>query len=312
MNTVIKSQGKFIFSLPENQGYGQDWTYNDGLPLVKYDVGTSKQQLYIGDEMPVSYTKVTKRNIRDHWSLMQQFQNLDLPKTRELDYFQVDEDGDHLNPEGSLYSIEYRVETEEEKVPYEESKVFEEDLKDAAEFVGYTTAGWEKKQIKVTPLAATVHAAFYPEVMLPNKACALTSDQMYDIIRNHIRENIDGAYAHITSDYDFCFTVKKKLKIPTENRTYDANLFSRSKKVKLVKYQVTDREYEIFEMTPESRKYNGYTVISGITADNHDDLKEKLDSILHKLTEAINAPLASCFHCNGTGVTSDEQKISLK
>ena len=53
----------------------------------------------------------------------------------------------------------------------------------------------------------------FPEILLVNRPCCLTSKQMYDITRQYIKQNIDNSIAKITSDYDFCFTVKKIVKL---------------------------------------------------------------------------------------------------
>ena len=49
----------------------------------------------------------------------------------------------------------------------------------------------------------------FPEVMLSNRPCKFTSEQMYDITRQYIIEHIDGSVAKIISNYDFCFEVVK-------------------------------------------------------------------------------------------------------
>lgn len=48
-----------------------------------------------------------------------------------------------------------------------------------------------------------------PAPVLANSACEITSKEMYDLVRQHVKDNINSSLARITSDYDFCFTVKK-------------------------------------------------------------------------------------------------------
>ena len=54
-----------------------------------------------------------------------------------------------------------------------------------------------------------------PEFCIHERPCKLTSKkQMYSIVRNWIKTNINPKCAEITNDYDFCFTVKRKLYHP--------------------------------------------------------------------------------------------------
>ena len=131
---------------------------------------------------------------------------------------------------------------------------------------------------------------------------------MYDITRQYIKENIDNSVAKITSDYDFCFAVKKIVKLlQPETITYQ-NIFGRTKKER-EKIRYTTKEYKeitIFEMTHKQENYKGYTAIEPMYANNEDELKQKIDTWLKELITAINEPLVQCTHCNGTGY---EEKI---
>jgi hypothetical protein len=62
-------------------------------------------------------------------------------------------------------------------------------------------------------------------------------------------------------------------------------------------------------MTHAQSKYNNYTVIQPIFADNENQLKEKIDSFLDELITIINQPLKLCEHCNGTGYEEEATKI---
>lgn len=138
--------------------------------------------------------------------------------------------------------------------------------------------------------------------MLPTK---LSSDQFYKIIREHVKQNINNKAAQITSDYDFCFTVKKKIQLNTaikhENETLKNNGRSYKNRKINVSYQNV-RTIEIFEMTNASNKYKGYTPIPEITGTDVDDLKNKIDTYLSDLMGMINDPLKDCPHCEGLGV----------
>jgi hypothetical protein len=143
----------------------------------------------------------------------------------------------------------------------------------------------------------------FPEIMLHSRPCSISSHDLYCLVRQYIRENIDTKVAKITSDYDFCFTVQKVVPlIEPENVTYQ-NIFARTKKERnKIHYSVKSfKEFEIFNMTHDQSKYEDYRVIQPIFADNEEELKNKIDEFLQNLIEIINKPLELCPYCNGTG-----------
>lgn len=152
----------------------------------------------------------------------------------------------------------------------------------------------------------------FPDILLPERPCKFTSKQMYDITRAYIKDNINNKYATISSDYNFCFEVKKKIKKYTPEEVTYYNIFARTKKQrntphkKIVKY----REETIFKMTNSKSKYDGYPIIEEMTAKNETELKEKVDTWLSNLIEKINEPLVECPHCNGLGVISEIKEIN--
>lgn len=151
----------------------------------------------------------------------------------------------------------------------------------------------------------------FPNIVLPTKPCKLSSLQTYNIIREHVKSNIKSSVAEITSDYDFCFTVKKKIKlVEPEKFTVDVNnsLFSsRKKKPKLETRFNNTRAVTIFEMTHDKAAYKEYPIIEGFKGENHLDLKEKIDFYLESLMDVINSPIEDCVHCSGRGVIINNQ-----
>ena len=142
----------------------------------------------------------------------------------------------------------------------------------------------------------------FPSLLLPSKPSALSSSDSYKIIRQFVKENINREVAEITSDYDFCFTVKKRIELHTPEK-YACNVASIRSKTP--RYETRFRKYravEVFEMTDDSHKYKGYTIIPGFTGKNHDDLKKNIDTFLADLIAKINEPLKDCPHCDGMGV----------
>lgn len=142
-----------------------------------------------------------------------------------------------------------------------------------------------------------------PEFLLHERPCTLSSSQMYSIVRRHIKDNIDAKCATITSDYDFCFTVKRKVAIkPITTKTEIKNARGGSYAQPKFKTQsVQHKEVEIFEMTTQQKPYNNYTPISSYSANSLKEMKEFLESYLAALMVEINKPVQECQHCGGTG-----------
>lgn len=150
----------------------------------------------------------------------------------------------------------------------------------------------------------------FPEILLPTRPCYLSSKQMYDITRQYVKENIDNSVARITSDYDFCFTVKKLVKLLEPKKITYQNFFAPTKKQRQ-KLHFTVKEYsevEIYQMTHDQENYRGYTAIEPMYANNEEELKEKVDTWLEDLISTINEPLNICPCCGGTGYKEIEKK----
>lgn len=146
------------------------------------------------------------------------------------------------------------------------------------------------------------------ELALHNRPCYINADTTYRIVRHYIRSHIDGRYAKITSDYDFCFTVKKLVHIKPYTHKWEvkkANGRSYSKPKYNTKL-ITTTEVEVFEMCP-SKKYGDYTPVEGFKGDSLADLIENIKLYLDELITYINAPLEQCSHCNGTGVIEHKE-----
>lgn len=164
---------------------------------------------------------------------------------------------------------------------------------------------WQHEGTRVLTAPEIRHPAIdeilYPDILLPTRPSYLTSKQSYDIIRLFVKENINNKVAEITSDYDFCFTVKKKIEL-CEVEEYMVNVAISKRKPRYEKRFKRDRSVEIFEMTHSESNYKGYTVIPGFQGVDQEDLKKNIDTFLSKLIEKINQPLKECSHCKGYGV----------
>ncbi|EOE7205221.1 TPA: hypothetical protein SOK69_001689 [Clostridioides difficile] len=153
----------------------------------------------------------------------------------------------------------------------------------------------------------------FPEIMLSSRPCKLTSKQMYDITRQYIKENIDLSKAKITSDYDFCFEVKKIIQLTEPQKITYQDIFAKTKKERnKIKHRTKEyKEVGIFSMTHNQKNYGVYTAIDGMYANNENELKEKIDTWLKGVVDIINKPLVQCEHCNGTGYIDEIKKIDI-
>lgn len=142
------------------------------------------------------------------------------------------------------------------------------------------------------------------------RPCELTSKQTYRIIRHHVKENINHNYGVITSDYDFCFTVMKR--IPIKPYVISSEIKrDNGKSYRPPRFKHHEKKYntwELFEMTNSEDRYKGYTVIPGFKGDSLADLYDNIKTFLDDLMNHINAPIIECEHCNGYGHIKEEIK----
>jgi len=147
-----------------------------------------------------------------------------------------------------------------------------------------------------------------PEILKEERPCELDSTKSFAIIRTHIKDNINPKVAEITSDYDFCLTVSKKIPLSVkEECTVDENfsLFSRRKRKPrfVTKYRV-ERKKEFYKIAPriDGKVYDKYPEAPIFRGENARNLKANIVEYLTKLMEEINRPLVDCPHCKGEGV----------
>lgn len=220
----------------------------------------------------------------------------------------------------TLYSYAYdRKPSYLEEVPYDIQIVCEIDNYNFPPNINYKGIHkWNYSDSQYTITNADVlhqmlDKIIFPEVLLPERPCKLTSKQMYDITRQYILEHINNSVAKITSNYDFCFDVVKLIPLITpENITYQ-NIFARTKRERN-KIHTTIKKYneiQIFAMTHDQDNYKGYPVIPEMCANNETELKEKVDKWLEGLIELINKPLCQCPQCKGTGYIDSISQIGF-
>lgn len=144
----------------------------------------------------------------------------------------------------------------------------------------------------------------FPEILLPNVPQKISSDAAYGIIRKHVKDHIDPKWARITSDYDFCFEVKKRIPLAkpyTRRREKFTPTGKRFKRPQFIEDKIELKEFSIFNMTPASRAYQSYQICPEFNGENQEDLQKNIDAYLSELMERINEPLKECEHCGGVG-----------
>lgn len=172
---------------------------------------------------------------------------------------------------------------------------------------------WVKTQYHGSPdLLAQIenHPAIYQEC--PQ---SLSSEQMFEVIRNYVKANINNLVAHISSDYDFQFQVDRKILI-AEPYSYDTNLNSGNKRRKpnWVKKWVTSKNETVLNIKRRSSDTsygNDCTLAPRIDGNNALDLEKKVNEYLKNLMKEINKEYKECPCCKGWGVVEvnkNEQK----
>jgi hypothetical protein len=150
-----------------------------------------------------------------------------------------------------------------------------------------------------------------PEFALAQAPCRLTSHQMYRIVRQYLLENLDMKENIITSNYDFCFTVKKR--VHTKPFIINESYLAGRNKWKSKSVTKDEKQIEVFEMTYAGYKglsgYEGYTCIPELNGDNLQDLSEKLDEYLYNLVNALNKKVHECECCNGAGYIVEKANV---
>lgn len=151
-----------------------------------------------------------------------------------------------------------------------------------------------------------------PEFLLHEKPCVLPSKQFFNMIRSYVKDNIDKQQARVTSDYDFCFTVRKLIEIkPYVIRSEVLKANGKSyRSPKFRSQQIKTEEITVFEMTSKVDRYNSYPVLEGMKGESLQDLYDNVKVYLETLIEKINTPIKQCECCNGKGYSLNDLKVN--
>jgi len=278
-----KNQGMFISDNVKTENY-----FNSKMPSLFFDdkklIATFKKDWYKIEDTPKKLQiRGADTYINNRYELKAGFPVSELtPQVIQA------EDFDSADDIAGLYERKSdKVEGQLEDVEFEIELLSEED-----EFFV------EKPKYTGTPNILTqlnVNPALHSE-----RPLTMSGKQFYPIVRNYIKSNIDGRYAKITSDYNFCLSVEKVIGLAVPHK-YIVDVGTKRKSRLETRY-TQDKKVKVFETSPEG--YGSYPIQEGISGKNQKELEENIDSYLKNLIEVINKPLKECPNCNGTGCVS--------
>lgn len=178
--------------------------------------------------------------------------------------------------------------------------------------------GWDRKvftrDLQSVVCYDDIEKLLVPDFLLYTRPCKLTSAQVYKIVRAYIKDNINSSNAVITSDYDFCFNVSKRIK--TKDTVTKEIKKNNNKSYRPPRFVTNPREEkkEIFRMSWAGYKgtggYDGYPCIEPWEANNLKEMQENIKTYLDELMEEINRPLEECEHCKGAGVIVNKIELN--
>jgi hypothetical protein len=317
---AIKTDTGFLISDNiDNNNY-----YRSDLESLLFD-GVHPEKTYktdwfkIKDKPTKIEKKVKGRSTNKRYEIKPEFDNGKVEKV--IPYKNVlDEEGEYLssfeNIKG-IYNLKYDLIPDSiEEVDFEWEQILEIESFKEPEGFSYQAAGWNHENYpNVTQNNLKydlISRILTPSILLHTQPCKLSSKETYDIIRKYVQQNINPRVAKITSDYDFCFEVKKIVPL-AKPYSFQSNVGT-SKRPKYNTHYVKDREVSIFEMTHSSvnngKGYDKYTPVSNFSGMSQDDLKKNIDSYLEDLINYINTPVCECIACNGEGVIFDTTRFN--
>ena len=213
-----------------------------------------------------------------------------------------------------LYELTWDIEPEHfEEYPIEHEKLIDINVIDAHSYNDmkvviyrdgrYTSEGTFERKLSDLVSFSELERMLTPEFALPIRPCSISSKTTYDIIRKYVKDNIDPKVSAVTSDFDFCFSVKKKISIkPYEHKWEITKPNGKSyAKPRFNSRTITFKEVSLFDMGHSAHPYGKYEAINGFRGDSINDLVENVKLFLDELMFFINTPVTECDCCHGTG-----------
>lgn len=269
----------------------------------------------IDSEIKDVHVKVPGRRIPDGWVL----RDPTLPMPAELtdqDLWLTEDDDDvpvFDGPKksiGPLYDRRYKYEPETSKpVDFTATLISEVEIdslnqpdKMVIKYKGSTRDNAVDTDLSKIVVYEELERILTPEFLLHRRPCMLTSEQVYSIVRAYIKDHIDPACARITSDYNFCFEVKK---IVRTTPYFSTESYIRGRQWKTKEVRKEEKLVDLFSMTYRGYSGNGgygkYPCINEWRANSLVEMQQHIKEYLSDLMEEINRPVEECSHCNGNG-----------
>ena len=310
---------------------GSHYTYkkfDEGYLFNNKKVNPLSAGWYLFDEQEISsiQKKVPAKYVQTGWALDVdgEIQGLGLPKTLSLDDLSLSWDDEQecdvyhgkFTSVGKLYKpVHEQTKESWDEIPFEVQIIREITIDNISNPVemkvstyrdGYGISKTEIDLKSVTTWEA-LESILTPEFLLHERPCSISSENMYKIIRAYINEHLDRSKCKITDDYNFCFAVKRLVKVKpyiVKTEKYKTG-FKSYNPPKFINETMTFKEVACFEMThsgvENGRGYKGYTIIPALKANNLKELSEYLKQYLDDLIADLNSTVVECEHCNGTG-----------
>lgn len=303
-----------------NAASGYDWNYHRSKLKDLFFDGERPEPTFSVNWLKISQYPSSVQELQSIPSINKRYEikNINLASEQLPSVIKYDDIGNYSEDILSLYS--YKEDKQDPilvDVEYDIDVVMEIENFELPPIINYKAikkTNFNNQEFFITNTSVS-HQLFdkliFPEVMLHTRPCSMSSQNLFCLVRQHIINNIDNKVAKITSNYDFCFEVKKIIPLIEPQKISCQNIFASTKKERNKIHYTTKayKEVSIFEMTHDQSKYDRYTPIKPIFADNETELKEKIDRFLEGLMEVINHPLCLCPNCNGTGYLDDIKKI---
>jgi hypothetical protein len=290
---AIKTNNKvFISDNLNGESYHREQLsglYFDGEKPIK----THHKDWFELSQLPEKIEKqLPAKRINMRFELKDGFQESELTP-RVINETYIDEDSEYYEVKG-LYDFKFETQPAGmEEVPFEINAIEEID----GEFEIIKTEYNLKHSI--------LDKIQTRSIMLHTKPCSLSKQDSYNIIRNHVKANINPKYARVSSDYDFCFSVQKVIELYKPHEyTVDVNATYKRRKPKYEKRYNTNKTVLVYEAAPKT--YNNYPVVEEFVGKDYEDLQNNIKTFLDNLMAEINEPVVECEHCKGRGVTFDE------
>lgn len=134
--------------------------------------------------------------------------------------------------------------------------------------------------------------------LLVDKECKIEGPDLYDIIREYIKNHIDNKVGQIIYDNSEYMLVQKKIQL-NESITQKIENIIKKKSLPLIR-TLNDKRVDILKISKIQKE--GYTLIEGVKKSNYKLLEEYIDSLLIYIIGRINEPLKECKCCKGSGV----------